>query len=77
MNASLSQQVTHKEYCHREMRGFKPRILLLGQKEQKEFEQLFIENLGCMPGFTAGNRAEFRGMKVYAVDDESYIGVAE
>ncbi len=70
-------QIATKEYHHRELYGFKPRILLLGQKELKEFEQLFIENLGCPPLFTPSSRAECRGMKVYAVDDDSYIGVAE
>lgn len=77
MNLTLAARIAVEVVRFEQGNGLRPKKLLVGQVEWNQLREWASEaDFRLIPG-EKEMRGEYRGMKIYQVDDESYLAVAE
>ena len=77
MNLTLAARIVAEVSRFEQWEGRRPKKLLVGQVEWNQLREWASEvDFRLIPG-EKEMRGEYRGMKIYQVDDESYLAVAE
>jgi ribosomal protein S18 acetylase RimI-like enzyme len=73
MKKTIDDLIIAAIYDHEGRCFTKPKKLLLGTLEWAELGAYVMEHFGAKLVNTGANWSEFRGCKLYQVDDESYL----
>jgi len=73
----IDVQIIDAEYRFESLHNKKPTKLLLGYDQMREMILFVDATFGCQVETVEGpRRSEYRGMAIYRMDDESFLGVA-